>query len=340
MHSQYTQRLRRVLTVLTAGLALLGIGVVVSFQASLLSFLFFGTGAYIVLYETGRLLDVLRLGGTGSLRQFFYREMPVLVRNIDEDLRGRRPPDVLAATIASVAVHFAKLDGRISEDEMRALRAALSRTFREGLDHEVVKRVIEHTKARLAGSGTKEIQRSAVEVIEFFRKTVSASRSFRVRLQSEELFRFLLLAVFETIIGDGAPHPIPERAFDRVAAYYRIDSESVQIIKRTAYFNLWESKQGHSRNAEPTEKTHKESRHRSDQQSAAAKRDEGDEFLAMLNLKQGATRAEMDRAWKKVVLLLHPDRFHRSSPEVYKQAHERFVTLQAAYGRLRRSAAE
>ncbi len=57
--------------------------------------------------------------------------------------------------------------------------------------------------------------------------------------------------------------------------------------------------------------------------------------LALFDLPASATRAELQRAWREQCLRWHPDR--ATTPEARAEHHLRFVTLQAAYGRLERA---
>lgn len=338
MTSRYVQRLRRAFLEAASGFGLILVGLLLAFQSGLVGLLVFGGGTFLVLHGTIEALEVLRIGGFRSLRQLWGSERSDLLLLLERELRGLRPGRALAATVASVAVHFAKLDGRISESEMSALRASLVRTFGPDIDHKLIARITASTRQQVLPCSEREIQRSAVEVIDYFRSTVSAHPSLRIRLLHEELFGHLFLTVFETIIGDGQAHPSPERAFDRITAYYGIDRPALLLIKRTAYYMRWEREEQErsARRARGAGTHDRPARGRAQTQAG----DREQECLRLLNLKRGASRTELDRAWKQVLLLMHPDRFHGQAPEIVAEAHERFIRLRDTYENLCRQASQ
>jgi DnaJ-class molecular chaperone len=43
------------------------------------------------------------------------------------------------------------------------------------------------------------------------------------------------------------------------------------------------------------------------------------------------TKDELEKAWKKMALLYHPDKYHNSDPEVYRVMNEKFVQAKEIY---------
>ncbi len=54
-------------------------------------------------------------------------------------------------------------------------------------------------------------------------------------------------------------------------------------------------------------------------------------YYEILGLKFGASRGEIERAFKKMVLEFHPDRYKKDGEEAYKKAVERFTLINEAY---------
>jgi preprotein translocase subunit Sec63 len=56
--------------------------------------------------------------------------------------------------------------------------------------------------------------------------------------------------------------------------------------------------------------------------------------LDLFGLPEGASAAEIRRAYRRLVLSWHPDRLRRAAPEIHAQATTYLQELNAAYGRL------
>lgn len=214
--------------------------------------------------------------------------------------------DILASILASASIHIAKVDGVISEEEISAIRFTITNEFSNKVDQEKVAKVVSMTKTHLAQIGVNGIYDSLLEIIKYHISIIeNIEESGRA-----DLAILLFTIMYEVAIADGGIHPTEERLFSRLCGYFSLSDEHLEIIIRTANYHY---------------------QHRKNQ---AAKPDESLRFkdsIVFLGVSADYTKEDLDKAWRKIAILHHPDKFHNSNPAVYELAKKKFQEAQDAY---------
>ncbi|MBK8395448.1 MAG: TerB family tellurite resistance protein [Leptospiraceae bacterium] len=214
--------------------------------------------------------------------------------------------DMLASILASASIHIAKIDGVISEEEISAIRFTITNEFSNKADQEKIAKVVSMTKTHLLHIGVNGIYDSLLEIIKYHISIIeNIEESGRA-----DLAILLFTIMYEVAIADGGIHPSEERLFARLCGYFSLSDESLEIIIRTANYHY---------------------QHRKNQ---ATKPDESLRFkdsIVFLGVSVDYTKEDLDKAWRKIAILHHPDKFHNSNPAVYELAKKKFQEAQDAY---------
>lgn len=236
-----------------------------------------------------------------------------LVHKLRGEFVYQSPENILSAVIASICIHIAKSDGRISEEEIDAIRFFIASKFKN-VDHDYIKRIVVITRQHIEQIGSENLFQSIIEVIELYLNLV---RSFDK--ENRESLTFLIFGViYEVAIADGGIHPNEEILFQRICNYFYIPRDYQAQIKRSAHYNY---------NVRQNQK---------ERQNTAGVRtiSESEKFQESLNyfsLDKNYSTQDLDKAWKKVAMMYHPDRYHNANEETYNLMNEKFLEGKKIY---------
>jgi hypothetical protein len=132
--------------------------------------------------------------------------------------------------------------------------------------------------------------------------------------ERNDFFISLFTMLYEVAIADDGKLNYPEeKIFQALYSNFGIPLEYQDLIKRTAQYNY---------NARKVNK---------DKPASVSPEKKFKDALEFYGLKDSYTKEELEKAWKKMALLYHPDKYHNSDPEVYRVMNEKFVQAKEIY---------
>lgn len=278
--------------------------------------MFFMLGVFLVIIAIRRMFDEF----TGDTNVEDNREyVNGLVFRIRSEIRGHEIITRYAAILASACIHIAKSDGRISEMEILAIRQAIHREFHNQVDENLIARIVSDTKYHIQNFSKEQIFQSLVDVVNlYFQHLEVAGWEARIELTS-----MLFLMIYEVALADGRVTQTEEELFNRLCYHFSLPGMYVHNIKRTAQYNVNARSNrsdytGQSYNYEYTD-------------SSKLKN-----ALTLFNLNESYTLEELEKAWKQIAVMYHPDKFHNSKPEIYELMNKKFIEAKDAYEYLKK----
>jgi len=231
------------------------------------------------------------------------------ILKLKELFEGRSGVDILASVMASISIHIAKSDGHITDKEIESIRSSVDRIFNGKVNHNFIAEVVSITKEHLNAIGLGNILPSILEVFQIYTDLIK----YLPAEERGEFFITLFTMLYEVALADeGALNYPEEKIFQALYIHFGIPLEYQDLIKRTAHYNynIKNNKQRYS----PIN---------SEKKLSSA--------LELFNLKESYSKEDLDKAWKKMALLYHPDKYHNSDPELYKVMNEKFVQAKEVY---------
>ncbi len=305
----------------------------------------------------GLVLHARRFGRTPFLDSFRPGSEPAskLSRELEEMFQGRSNADVMSAVVAALCIHIAKADGRITKDEMDALRSSLDDNFISTVDHTFMARVArtvkEHLQSVYSAHNPRAVRESAAAIMIQYEKHSGHAYKLKDR---RDLLRFLALILYETLIADETADPAELELFDFIAGRLGLSKGERESVKQAAWFNHWRRRDDDPAEREARRRRFEEESARRRAKEETRRRKEGgsrradpgfdpstwpesemEQAMRLFGLDRRYTRAELEKAWKKIAMLHHPDRFHSQSPEIRAAANERFIAYRKAHEYLR-----
>lgn len=275
--------------------------------------LFFILGVFLVVLAVRRTLDEFSGETVADNREY----LSGLIFKIRNEIVGYSVLEQYAAILVSACIHIAKSDGRISEKEILVIRQAIHREFQGNVDETLIARIVSHTKQHIQNFSKEEIFQSLIEVVNlYFQHLNTAGWEARIELTS-----MLFLMIYEVALADGGVTQTEEELFNRLCFHFSLPGPYVQNIKRTAQYNV---------NA-------RSNRSSSSNYSGQASNYEYAEnaklknSLGLFNLKETYTLEELEKAWKQMAVMYHPDKFHNAKPEIYELMNKKFIEAKDAY---------
>lgn len=248
-------------------------------------------------------------GGFQNIPQFHLG----LARRLQQEFAFQTPINILAGVIASVSIHIAKSDGRISREEIEAIRFAIATRLGEEVDHEYVKKIVDITKDYLNDIGQIELFQSMIDVINLYLNLIEDLQG-----QNRENFTFLIFGViYEVAIAEGGIDDYEEILFQRICNHFSIPREYQAHIKRSAYYNYNVRK---NNSYQEQKKSQQKQNNERFQQS-----------IEFFNLPANYSEQELEKAWKKIIMMYHPDKFHNEKPEIYHLMNQKFLEAKEIY---------
>ena len=231
------------------------------------------------------------------------------ILKLKELFDGRSGITILASVMASISIHIAKSDGQISDKEIESIRFSINRIFGGKVEHNFISEVVRITKEHLNAVGLGNILSSILEVFRIYMDLIAY-------LPPEERHDFtinLFTMLYEVALADeGKLNAQEERIFHALYGHFGIPLEYQDIIRRTAYYNY----------------TARNSRKKSQVSVPSINLKDS---LELFGLKENYTKEELEKAWKKLALMYHPDKYHNSDPELYKVMNDKFVQAKEVY---------
>jgi len=265
--------------------------------------------------RSGRLRDFIHAKNSPTHRKrkqsaetsrinYFY------VIKLRELFDGRSGVDILASVMASISIHIAKADGNISDKEIESIRYSVDRVFNGKADHTFISEVVRITKEHLQSIGLGNILTSILEIFQIYMELIQ----YLPEDERNDFFISLFTMLYEVAIADDGKLNYPEeKIFQALYSNFGIPLEYQDLIKRTAQYNY---------NARKVNK---------DKPASVSPEKKFKDALEFYGLKDSYTKEELEKAWKKMALLYHPDKYHNSDPEVYRVMNEKFVQAKEIY---------
>lgn len=263
--------------------------------------------------RSGRLYQFLRskdekpkkdTGSQSARTTYFY------ILKLRELFEGRSGINILASVMASISIHIAKADGRISDKEIESIRFSVDRVFGGKADHGFISEIVQITKEHLQRIGIPNIFSSILEVFQIYIELIQ----YLPPDDRNDFFINLFTMLYEVALADeGKLNAQEERIFHALYAHFGIPLEYQELIRRSAHYNF------SSRN------------NRSQKNPIQSSSEKIQSALELFGLKENYSKEELDRAWKKFAVLYHPDKHHNSDPELYKVMNEKFVQAKESY---------
>ncbi|MBK8396026.1 MAG: TerB family tellurite resistance protein [Leptospiraceae bacterium] len=275
--------------------------------------LFFILGVFLVVMAIRRMLDELSGDVTPDNREYVNG----LVYLIRTEIRGYTIIEQYAAILASACIHIAKSDGRISEQEIRVIRQAIQREFQGRVDENLIARIVGHTKQHIQSFSKEQIFLSLVDVVNLYFQHLDLA-GWEARM---ELTSMLFLMIYEVALADGGVTDAEEELFNRLCFQFALPGSYVQNIKRTAKYNV-NARSNRSSNANYSGQSYN---------SEYIDNSKYKNSLALFNLKEVYTLEELEKAWKQMAIMYHPDKFHNAKPEIYELMNKKFIEAKDAY---------
>ncbi|HMV43478.1 MAG TPA: TerB family tellurite resistance protein [Leptospiraceae bacterium] len=273
-------------------------------------FLFFFLGVFLVVLAIKRMLD--EFSGPAIIDNREY--VNSLVYKIRNEIRNYSILNQYAAILASACIHIAKSDGRISEKEISVIRQAIHREFQNNVEETLIAQVVSYTKQHIQEFSKEQIFDSLVDIVNLYFQHLSIA-GWEARI---ELTTMLFLMIYEVALADGEVTQTEEELFNRLCFQFSLPGAYVQNIKRTARYNV---------NARAN---------RSSSSYSYSYNENGDSVkfknaLTLFNLNENYTLEELEKAWKQMAILYHPDKFHNAKPEIYELMNKKFIEAKDAY---------
>lgn len=273
-------------------------------------FLFFFLGVFLLVVAIKRMLDEFSSPEEIDNREYISE----LVYKIRTEIRPYSILNQYAAILASACIHIAKSDGRISEKEISVIRQAIHREFQNNVEETLIAQVVSYTKLHIQNFSKEQIFNSLVDVVNLYFQHLSIA-GWEARI---ELTSMLFLMIYEVALADGDVTQTEEELFNRLCYQFSLPGAYVQNIKRTARYNV---------NARAN---------RSSSNYSYSYQDVGDSSklknaLTLFNLTESYSLEELEKAWKQIAILYHPDKFHNAKPEIYELMNKKFIEAKEAY---------
>jgi uncharacterized tellurite resistance protein B-like protein len=257
------------------------------------------------IYETLRKNEKIRT----RYRRESQSELQNYIYNLRILFENRNSIDVLSAILAGLCIHIAKADGKISENEIKTIRASIDENFRDKIDHKFISEIVTLTKQHIQTVGLNKLFQSAEKVMFLYLEIIQYLPS----RNQEELITLLFTIIYEVAISDtGYASHEKEVLFDALCTRFGITSDYQEVIKRTAVY-----KYNLHKNSGVNDKS------RQDNQIQEAKK--------LFGLEDNFTKDDLEKAWKKMAMAYHPDKFHNKGEEVYNMMNQKFLQAKQAY---------
>ena len=266
--------------------------------------LFFLLGVFLVVMAIRRTIDEFSGDPVSDDRDYVNG----LVFRIRTEIRGFAIIEQYAAILVSACIHIAKSDGRISEKEIQVIRQAIHREFQGNVDENLIARIVGHFSK-------DQIFLSLVDVVNlYFQHLDTAGWEARIELTS-----MLFLMIYEVALADGGVTQAEEELFNRLCFQFSLPGSYIQNIKRTAQYNV---------NARANRSSNYSGQAYNYEYADNSKLKNS---LALFNLRETYTLEELEKAWKQMAIMYHPDKFHNAKPEIYELMNKKFIEAKDAY---------
>lgn len=270
--------------------------------------LFSIAGFLLVLYSTRKLLEEF------STEREPRRNTNDFSRTIIREIYGFSNRQKLGALLSSALIHIAKADGRISEEEVSVIKINLIQNFGGEINELLIRRIAALTQEEITFYSIDELFTSLVQLANLiFRYLEEEEKSYRT-----EFTAVFFTSLYEVILADGFLTFQKEEIYSRLYREFDIPEGYIKSIKTAAFYNhnqrinRFRNSKFTRENADFTENNYTSSR-------------KLQESLRFFNLNENFTPDDLDKAWKKIVIQYHPDKFHNSDPKTYQEANKKFL---------------
>ncbi|MEM7184470.1 MAG: TerB family tellurite resistance protein [Spirochaetota bacterium] len=243
-----------------------------------------------------------------------------LIHKLRQEFAFQSTSNIFAGVIASVSVLIAKSDGHISRDEMEAIRFAISTKLGDNVDHQYVRKIVDVTKEYLDTIHKQQLLQSILDVVNLYLNLIDVL----VQEEADTLTLLVFSSIYEVAIADGGIHMQEEILFQRICNHFRIPFDYQAQIKRSAYYSY---------NARKSRQRSENSNYTSYQADVDAEKFQAS--IELFDLQDDYTEQDLEKAWKKFIMMYHPDKHHNAAPEIYELMNKRFVEAKDVYNYLK-----
>lgn len=253
-----------------------------------------------------------------------------LARDLARKMPGRSSEDMTAGALAAIASLCDMLENeRVlgPEEIKRRIKRAFPNTSEAWLTGCM----------KMATAANVDPRRDIISTSEFYANLLASQSS--VPLRKLRIVEWSLGLLYSILYADGFISRNEHETFAEIAGHFGIGSSTLDEIKRQARFSsnyeTWSESDGSSESGKSkfkgSENRRQESTRRQSDKHARTHENPFTAALGLFNLQPGFSQESLEKEWKRILKSNHPDRFHFTSPELYRQAHERFLKYSAAY---------
>ncbi|MCB1177915.1 MAG: DnaJ domain-containing protein [Leptospiraceae bacterium] len=273
-----------------------------------------GLSILIQSFETLRgekIYDTLRRNQEyrDNIPRNLYSEIETFTLELRYLFEYRSAVETLAAILACICIHIAKADGKISEKEIKTIKNSIDENFYFNIDHKFISKVVTLTKDHINSIGINKLFFSSERVMFLYLELIQS----QAPQKRNELITLLFTIIYEVAISDhGYASPEKEYLFNALCEKFGMSLEKQEVIKRTAKYkyNMRNNTYSNSNNFQ----TNKIS-----------------EARKLFGLEQNFNKTDLDKSWKKIAMMYHPDKFHSEGEEVYNAMNKKFLEAKNAY---------
>lgn len=232
---------------------------------------------------------------------------------------GQSKAFVFLALVASNAYLLVKVDGRVTEEEMTALRESLIRHFGTSLNHSLIKEVIEFTRQMINQPD------SSVNFQEYMAYNAYIFNNYLMNsLNSHERQVYLILyfqILYEIVYSNQPNQPQELALIQFLEEYFNLPHPIILHIRQMAYYSsqTFSSQYQYSRGEMP---------------NRPGQEEELNKAYHLFGLERDASKEEIKKAFRRLAKEYHPDRYATMPEELKNKAKEKFQQINNAYERL------
>ncbi|MBP7460395.1 MAG: DnaJ domain-containing protein [Candidatus Delongbacteria bacterium] len=229
---------------------------------------------------------------------------------------GQSKAYVFLALVASNAYLLVKVDGRVTEEEMTALRESLIRHFGQNLNHNLVKDVIEFTRTQIgqpqASINFQDYMAYNAYIFNHYLMSSLSSHDRQVYL----ILYFQIL--YEIVYANQLNQPQELALIQFLEEYFNLPHTIIQHIRQMAYYSSQTSSSRYQYG-------------RNETYFRPNREDELQKAWQLFGLHPGSSREEIKKSFRRLAKEYHPDRYTGMPEELQNKAKEKFQQINNAY---------
>ncbi len=232
---------------------------------------------------------------------------------------GNTPWNLMQILISINSYILAKLDGKVSKEEMRSLKESLTEHFGSSVNHYLAKESIDLIKETLNYESNFAMDYGIFNCY-LFENYVLADVGFSEK-QNYLVAFFLIL--YEILYKNKLNHHKQSEFLSKIEQYFNLPANVIAYIKNLAYFAAFNKNKQYTNYHENYQNYNK--------RYTTSYEDDLQRAYKLFNLSPDATESEIKKAFRKLAKDYHPDKYSNMPEELKQQALKKFQEISAAY---------